>query len=109
MLAATAACVAIVNLMYQPAGHVTATKSVVAPVVLIAADTLGVPTVVYVVLSGETAITTEAAFAVPSKAHSMYAVTCRATGLTLPVPETHAPAFGSVPDVIVSADVSCAS
>ncbi len=60
----------MVSLMYQAVGTTTGIMSVTAPRLLIAAAMLHVPTVVYVVLSGDSAIATVAALFEASLEHA---------------------------------------
>src|SRR5438445_13211401 len=87
--------------MYQPCGRGTFVASVIAPVLFTAAANEGVASVVYVTLSGLIAIVQEAIVFVAAPTSSSATVIARDTGLTFAVPETHAPVFGNVPDVIV--------
>jgi|SRR5882724_3266541 len=90
--------------MYQPCGNGTVTPIVIAPVLLTAAASEGVANVVYVELSGLIATTHDAIAFVAEPTISTATVIARETGLTFAVPETHAPVFGRVPDVIGGAD-----
>jgi len=86
--------------MYQPCGNGTFVANVIAPVLLTAAASEGVAKVVNVTLSGLIAIVQEAIVFVAAPTSSSATVIARDTGLTLAVPEAHAPVFGNAPDVI---------
>src|SRR5437868_2056868 len=86
--------------MYQPCGSGTQTPIVIAPVLLTAAASEGVARVVNVELSGEIATVQDAIVFVAAPTISTATVIGRVTGFTFAVPDTHAPVFGNVPDVI---------